>query len=142
MPDLCAATNIEELYQSVLVETPLGAQQLRCHRLTKILKFICLAPYFQDCLSATDLDELNIELIRNTVYKAYLEDFYNFCTNLGSSTLDVMHKILAFEPTTAQLTSPSTLLAQISLKSPEQNCSPVSVVSGLKATTNSLKLMI
>jgi V-type H+-transporting ATPase subunit d len=78
MPALCVATNVEELYQSVLVETP-------------------LAPYFRDCLSATDLDELNIELIRNTVYKAYLEDFYNFCTNLGSPTSDVMHKILAFE---------------------------------------------
>ena len=31
------------------------------------------------------------------MYKAYLEDFYNFCTNLGSPTSDVMHKILAFE---------------------------------------------
>jgi len=97
MPALCVATNVEELYQSVLVETPLGAQQLHCHRLTNILKFIHLAPYSRDCLSATDLDELNIELIRNTVYKAYLEDFYNFCTNLGSPTSDVMHKILAFE---------------------------------------------
>lgn len=25
------------------------------------------APYFRDCLSAQDLDELNIEIIRNTV---------------------------------------------------------------------------
>ncbi|KAF8798940.1 ATPase, V0 complex, subunit D [Phlegmacium glaucopus] len=78
MPALCVATNVEELYQSVLVETP-------------------LAPYFRGCLSAADLDELNIELIRNTVYKAYLEDFYNFCTTLGSPTSDVMHRILAFE---------------------------------------------
>ncbi|PPQ91690.1 hypothetical protein CVT25_012903 [Psilocybe cyanescens] len=78
MPALCVATNVEELYQSVLVETP-------------------LAPYFRDCLSATDLDDLNIEIIRNTVYKAYLEDFYNFCTTLGSPTSDMMHKILEFE---------------------------------------------
>jgi V-type H+-transporting ATPase subunit d len=56
-----------------------------------------VAPYFRDCLSATDLDELNIEIIRNTVYKAYLEDFYSFCTTLGSPTSDVMHEILAFE---------------------------------------------
>lgn len=28
MPALCVATNVEELYQSVLVETPLGAQPL------------------------------------------------------------------------------------------------------------------
>jgi len=78
MPALCVATNVEELYQSVLVETP-------------------LAPYFRDCLAASDLDDLNIEIIRNTVYKAYLEDFYNFCATLSTSTAEVMHSILAFE---------------------------------------------
>ncbi|TEB30672.1 vacuolar ATP synthase subunit [Coprinellus micaceus] len=78
MPALCVATTVEELYQSVLVETP-------------------LAPYFRDCLSANDLDDLNIEIIRNTVYKAYLEDFYHFCTSLGQPTTDVMQRILAFE---------------------------------------------
>jgi V-type H+-transporting ATPase subunit d len=55
------------------------------------------APYFRDCLSASDLDDLNIEIIRNTVYKAYLEDFYHFCSTLGSPTSDVMHRILSFE---------------------------------------------
>ncbi|KAH6912689.1 vacuolar ATP synthase subunit [Coprinopsis sp. MPI-PUGE-AT-0042] len=78
MPALCVATTVEELYQSVLVETP-------------------LAPYFRDCLSANDLDDLNIEIIRNTVYKAYLEDFDRFCSSLGEPTADVMHRILAFE---------------------------------------------
>ncbi|KAG2070390.1 ATPase V0 complex subunit D [Suillus decipiens] len=78
MPALCVATNVEELYQSVLVETP-------------------LAPYFRDCLSAADLDDMNIEIIRNTVYKAYLEDFYNYVSTIGSTTADVMHNILAFE---------------------------------------------
>ncbi|KAI6030558.1 ATPase V0 complex subunit D [Pisolithus orientalis] len=78
MPALCVATNVEELYQSVLVETP-------------------LAPYFRNCLSAADLDDLNIEIIRNTIYKAYLEDFYDFVGALGSPTSDVMRTILAFE---------------------------------------------
>ncbi|PPR02850.1 hypothetical protein CVT24_002328 [Panaeolus cyanescens] len=78
MPALCVATNVEELYQSVLVETP-------------------LAPYFRGCLSANDLDDLNIEIIRNTVYKAYLEDFYAFSTTLGEPTASVMHSILEFE---------------------------------------------
>jgi V-type H+-transporting ATPase subunit d len=78
MPALCVATNVEELYQSVLVETP-------------------LAPYFRDCLSAADLDDMNIEIIRNTVYKAYLEDFYNYVSTIGSTTAEVMHNILAFE---------------------------------------------
>ncbi|KIK57306.1 hypothetical protein GYMLUDRAFT_46579 [Collybiopsis luxurians FD-317 M1] len=78
MPALCVASNVEELYQSVLVETP-------------------LAPYFRDCLSASDLDDLNIEIIRNTVYKAYLEDFHAYCGSLGGSTADVMQRILSFE---------------------------------------------
>lgn len=78
MPALCVATNVEELYQSVLVETP-------------------LAPYFRNCLSAADLDDMNIEIIRNTVYKAYLEDFYNYVSTIGSTTAEVMHSILAFE---------------------------------------------
>lgn len=56
-----------------------------------------LAPYFRDCLSASDLDDLNIEIIRNTVYKAYLEDFHHFCSSLGSPTSDVMHRLLSFE---------------------------------------------
>src|ERR1700722_3338411 len=30
LPALCVATNVEELYQSVLVETPLGANQFHC----------------------------------------------------------------------------------------------------------------
>ncbi|WVR03200.1 hypothetical protein IAU60_000191 [Kwoniella sp. DSM 27419] len=78
MPALCVATNVEELYHSVLVETP-------------------LAPYFQDCLSAQDLDDLNIEIIRNSLYKSYLEDFHRFCQTLPSPTSGIMSKILAFE---------------------------------------------
>ena len=78
MAALCVATNVEELFNSVLIETP-------------------LAPYFQQCLSANDLDELHIEIIRNTLYKAYLEDFYAFSQTLGSPTKDVMASILSFE---------------------------------------------
>ncbi|KAI5455296.1 H(+)-transporting V0 sector ATPase subunit d [Naganishia albida] len=78
MPALCVATNVEELYHSVIVETP-------------------LAPYFQDCLSAQDLDDLNIEIIRNTLYKSYLEDFSNFCQTLPAPTNELMSRILAFE---------------------------------------------
>lgn len=63
----------------------------------RVSDFAALAPYFRDCVSAQDLDDLNIEIIRNTLYKAYLEDFYNFCTTLGDPTTDVMHHILSFE---------------------------------------------
>ncbi|KAI9018499.1 ATP synthase subunit [Phycomyces nitens] len=78
MPALCVATTVAELYNTVLVETP-------------------LAPYFANCLSAHDLDELNIEIIRNTLHKAYLEDFYEFCQSLGGPTAEVMGDILQFE---------------------------------------------
>ncbi|KAK8844654.1 hypothetical protein IAR55_006501 [Kwoniella newhampshirensis] len=78
MPALCVATNVEELYHSVLVETP-------------------LAPYFRDCLSAQDLDDLNIEIIRNSLYKSYLEDFHSFCQTLPAPTSEIMTRILAFE---------------------------------------------
>ena len=82
MPVLCVATNIEELYNSVLIETP-------------------LAPYFKGSLSHQDLDELNIEIIRNTLYKNYLEDFYRFVTEhpdlKNTPTSEVMSEVLGFE---------------------------------------------
>jgi len=48
-----------------------------------------------DCISEQDLDEMNIEIIRNTLYKAYLEAFYKFCKDLGGTTADTMCEILA-----------------------------------------------
>jgi V-type H+-transporting ATPase subunit d len=82
MPVLCVATNIEELYNSVLIETP-------------------LAPYFKGSLSHQDLDELNIEIVRNTLYKNYLEDFYHFCNNDPEMSMtptgEIMSDILEFE---------------------------------------------
>lgn len=97
MPALCVATNVDELYQSVLVETPLGECGITEHEPRIYCPCCNAAPYFRNCLSATDLDDLHIEIIRNTVYKAYLEDFYNFVSTLGSPTSDVMQSILAFE---------------------------------------------
>jgi len=82
MPVLCVATNIEELYNSVLIETP-------------------LAPYFKGSLSHQDLDELNIEIVRNMLYKNYLEDFYHFVTThpdlAGTPTSESMAEMLEFE---------------------------------------------
>ena len=75
MEAIHVASTPSDLYNAVLVDTP-------------------LAPYFVDCIGEQDLDEMNIEIIRNTVYKAYLESFYNFCKNLGGSTAEVMCEIL------------------------------------------------
>lgn len=67
-----------DLYGAVLVDTP-------------------LAPFFVDCISEQDLDEMNIEIIRNTLYKAYLEAFWTFCKKIGGTTAEIMCEILAFE---------------------------------------------
>ena len=38
---------------------------------------------------------MNIEIIRNTLYKSYLEAFFNFCKDIGGETEEVMCPILA-----------------------------------------------
>jgi len=83
MTSLTAARTVSELYNSVIIDTP-------------------LAPYFLDCLSKEDLDEMTssmqLEIIRNTLYKAYLEDFYRFCKNeLKGITAEVMTELLDWE---------------------------------------------
>lgn len=81
---LCVATNVNELFHTVLVDSPIGNR-------------FYAASYFEECLTAHDLDELNIEIIRNTLYKAYFEDFYYFCQTLDGTTGQVMGDILEFE---------------------------------------------
>jgi len=73
------AGSIKELYDMIVIETP-------------------LAPYFKQAkLEDKDLSERDVEIIRNTLYKAYLEDFYQFCQTLGGVTAEVMTDILKFE---------------------------------------------
>lgn len=79
LPTLSITTDLNSLYQTVLIDTP-------------------LAKYFHSCLTINDLDDLNIEIIRNTLYKEYLEDFHNFCvTQLPSPSNEVMDRLLSFE---------------------------------------------
>ena len=40
---------------------------------------------------------MNVEVIRNTLYKAYLEDFHAFCQKVGGDTGEVMSEILSLE---------------------------------------------
>ena len=40
---------------------------------------------------------MNIEIMRNTLYKAYLDDFSAFCNKLGGTTANVMGNLLSFE---------------------------------------------
>jgi len=75
---ITSVTSVGDLYSTVLIDTP-------------------LAPYIQECNLQQNLDELNIEIIRNTLFKAYLEDFHRFCQELGGVTAEVMSGILEFE---------------------------------------------
>lgn len=78
MASLCIATTPEELYREIIVDTP-------------------LAPYFAECVSLDDLTDINIEIIRNTLYKAYIEDFHRLCKKMGGGTAELMGEILEFE---------------------------------------------
>ncbi|ANB15566.1 H(+)-transporting V0 sector ATPase subunit d [Sugiyamaella lignohabitans] len=78
LPALSVATDVESLYDTVLVDTP-------------------LAPYFKGVLSADELDDLNIEIIRNKLYGAYLKDFHEFVQTLPSPSDEIMSRLLNFE---------------------------------------------
>ena len=76
-----------DLYQTVLIDTPVG-------------------PYFSQFLqesaekltSAAEvrniLEEVEMEIIKNSLMKLYLEDFYHFCVSVGDDTSEIMCAIL------------------------------------------------
>lgn len=85
-----------ELYETVLVDTPVG---------------IYFQQYLEQSLSSSSsassrgissasevrniLEEVQIEILRNSLLKLYLEDFYNFCIDIGGETSEVMCTLLA-----------------------------------------------
>ena len=75
---LAVAQNMGELFDLVLRDTPLG-------------------PYFSASLTSEDLDEMNLEILRNTLYKAYLDDFAAVCAKLGGATQEIMSEMMEFE---------------------------------------------
>lgn len=79
LPTLLIATDIESLYNTVLIDTP-------------------LAPFFKDCLTVDDLDDLNIEIVRNRLYKNYLEAFIAFVNaEFDGPDSEIMTRLLNFE---------------------------------------------
>ena len=123
MAALTTANTPADLYNIILVATPLGKvilfgflrlfwtvgcyPQLSLFFLYFIFFFylyleranpFLLGPYFSNCISVQDLDEVNIEIIRNTLYKSYLEDFYRFCEySLNAETFAYMKILLQVE---------------------------------------------
>ncbi|CAO2610130.1 V-type proton ATPase subunit d 1 [Lemmus lemmus] len=68
-----------ELYNAILVDTPLAA-------------------FFQDCISEQDLDEMNIEIIRNTLYKVvFLRSMGVTCQSVDLPSLLTYALALQFE---------------------------------------------
>jgi V-type H+-transporting ATPase subunit d len=77
-----------DLYETVLVDTPVG-------------------PYFSKYLqqssagitAASDvrnvLEEVQIEILKNSLMKLYLEDFYSFCESLGGETAEICCGLLS-----------------------------------------------
>jgi V-type H+-transporting ATPase subunit d len=82
------ARGYAELYEVVLVDTPIG-------------------PYFQKYLDQTSnrvsaasdvrniLEEIQIEILKSSIMKLYLEDFYAFCEKMGGVTADIMCDLLS-----------------------------------------------
>lgn len=76
-----------ELYETVLVDTPVGVYFQRY-----------LDEQSTSITAAADvrnvLEEVQIEILKNSLMKLYLEDFYAFCESLGGETAEMMCGLL------------------------------------------------
>lgn len=84
MGALTAASTVEDMYELVLVDSPIGQ--------------------FFTRTDTRDFDEYTIDYIRGLLQKNYLERFYDFVMELGGVTAEVMGDILRFEADRAVLT--------------------------------------
>jgi V-type H+-transporting ATPase subunit d len=87
----------EQLYSSVLKDSPLAPFMVECMKPQDVRGIQQDERFPTKHIGAPDLNELNIEIIRNTLYKEYLSAFYKFCVELGDPTANVMCPILQFE---------------------------------------------
>jgi V-type H+-transporting ATPase subunit d len=89
IPTLDPSGGYRDLYQTILIDTPVG-------------------PYFEAFLSSLQgedgnvdvvqvLNETDLDIMKNILRKAWLEDFYAFCMSLGGTTAGVMGHILKTE---------------------------------------------
>ena len=77
---LTAATGIDEMFETVLVDSPIG-------------RF-----FSSSATQRRDLDELSIEYIRGVLQKNYLDAFYAMVIDeMGGETATVMGRVLEFE---------------------------------------------
>jgi V-type H+-transporting ATPase subunit d len=81
---MLAASSVEEMYEMVLVDSPIG-------------------PFFTKT-DRRDFDEFSTDYIRALLQKNYLEAFYDYVQSLGGVTAETMGEILEFEADRAVLT--------------------------------------
>ena len=77
-----------ELYETVLVDTPVGVYFQRY--LDQSASRVSAASEVRNIL-----EEVQIEILKNSLMKLYLEDFYDFCENLGGETAEIMCGLLS-----------------------------------------------
>ncbi|KAH8582183.1 vacuolar ATP synthase subunit d [Cryptosporidium sp. chipmunk genotype I] len=81
------SSSFDELYKSILIETPIG-------------------PYFDEFLTSFSgenedvtsiVKEMDLEILRSSLKKSWLEDFYRFCQTLNPTSAEVMSHVLKCE---------------------------------------------
>lgn len=77
MENLLITNDLSEIHRLVLIDTP-------------------ISKYFNESLGRESIDESNVEFIRNSVYKAYIEDFVSFCNCIENNSEDLLD-LLTFE---------------------------------------------
>lgn len=76
-----------ELYETVLIDTPVGIYFQRY--LDQSSSRVSVASEVRNVL-----EEVQIEILKNSLLKLYLEDFYQFCLDIGSETSEIMCNLL------------------------------------------------
>ncbi|CAH0490366.1 unnamed protein product [Peronospora farinosa] len=83
------AKGYTDLYETVLIDTPIG---------TYFSQFLEESAGGDRMDGTSDvrnvLEEMQMELIKNSMLKLWLEDFYNFCQKIGGDTAVIMGEIL------------------------------------------------
>jgi V-type H+-transporting ATPase subunit d len=77
-----------DLYETVLVDTPVGIYFQR-YIDTQSKTKVTVASDVRGVL-----EEVQLEILKHSIMKLYLEDFYAFCINLGGETAEVMGGLL------------------------------------------------
>ncbi|KAL1535275.1 hypothetical protein AAHA92_31351 [Salvia divinorum] len=87
---LAVAQNMRELYRLVLVDGSFFFLPDNPWLHTSLNFNTALRGTPREEINGKDLDDMNIEIIRNTLYKAYLKDFYRFYHKLGGATAEII----------------------------------------------------